>query len=211
MSLNIERLNDDIGYYERNLDFHKKLKADIESCELIQKLSAMPNLKVDIEYPNQGRNFTRNLFRVKFLNFTRNFVGYTVHFYASGKDSQDLPSLFYIAGNIKPSADGQQWITLNHITFGCTCQAKTSDFYKAIDSSSFRKYSGASDMNNVLDMFNMINEVITNIDDYTYETKWNGAKYKCPSQSLIDGLTRKFAVIKQKADIMKESKRLKAK
>lgn len=199
MSLNIERLNDDIGYYERNLDFHKKLKADIESCELIQKLSAIPNLKVDIEYPNQGRNFSRN------------FVGYTVHFYASGKDSQDLPSLFYIAGNIKPSANGQQWITLNHITFRCTCQAKTSDFYKAIDSSSFRKYSGASDMNKVLDMFNMINEVITNSDDYTYETNWNGAKYKCPSQSLIDGLTRKFTVIKQKADIMKESKRLKAK
>lgn len=198
MSLNIEQLNGDIGYYERELDFHKKLKADIESCELIQKLSAIPNLKVDIEYPNQGRNFTRN------------FVGYTVHFYASGKDSQDLPSLFYITGNLKPSAN-EPWITLNHITFRSACQAKTSDFYKAIDSSSFRKYSGASDMNNVFDMFNMINEVITNIDDYTYETNWNGAKYKCPSQSLIDGLTRKFTVIKQKADIMKESKRLKAK
>lgn len=198
MSLNIERLNDDIRYYEKNLDFHKKLKADIESCELIQKLSAMPNLKVDIEYPNQGRNFTRN------------FVGYTVHFYASGKDSQDLPSLFYITGNLKPSTDGQ-WITLNHVTFRGSCQAYTSAFYKAADGSSFRKYSGASDMNKALDMFNMINEVITSCDDYTYETNWNGAKYKCPSQSMIDGLTRKFTVIKQKADIMKESKRLKAK
>lgn len=198
MSLNIERLNDDIRYYEKNLDFHKKLKADIESCELIQKLSAMPNLKVDIEYPNQGRNFTRN------------FVGYTVHFYASEHDSQDLPSLFYIAGNLKPSTDGQ-WITLNHVTFRGSCQAYTSAFYKAADGSSFRKYSGASDMNKALDMFNMINEVITSCDDYTYETNWNGAKYKCPSQSMIDGLTRKFTVIKQKADIMKESKRLKAK
>lgn len=198
MPLDMQHLEWDISSHERELAFHKKLKADIESCEFIQKLSAIPNIKIEIEYPNQGRSFSRD------------FVGYTVHFYASEHDSQNLPSLFYIAGNLKPSTDGQ-WITLNHVTFRGSCQGNTSAFYKAIDSSSFRKYSGASDMNNVLDMFNMINEVITNSDDYTYETNWNGAKYKCPSQSLIDGLTRKFTVIKQKADIMKESKRLKAK
>ncbi len=200
MSLSIHQLDDDIRHYETKLAFHKKLKADIESCEFIQKLSAMPNIKVNIEYPNQGRNFSRD------------FVGYTVHFYASGKDSQDLPSLFYITGNIKPSTeDNEQWITLNRISFTGLCHAKTGALYKAVDNATFRKYSGAGDMNKAFDLFTMINEVITSCDDYTYETYWNGAKYKCPSQSMVDGLTRKFTVIKQKADIMKESKRLKAK